>query len=172
MVTRRRTTATRTTASPLSSFTEWLQIRDEAENLSDRQETLRQRILKWLAEKGEEDDKGSSYYELPQPLKFTDRFGKVFLYKRLKRERHLTPADPPPDPELAEALLRKKKLWLTPAQEKQIRELQLALPYARLSLAVDPDAVAILFFKDIITEKEYEGILKKQTESFQFKPSE
>ena len=133
---------------------------------------LKDRLKDALAEVGEEDDAGHKWFDLPEPVEFKDHTGKVFQYVSLKRERRLTPARPTPDPDKSEALLRKKGLWLTDAQEKMIRDLQVALPNVTISVDVDVDAVASLYYKDVLTEKEYDALLVPQKESFAFIPSE
>ena len=72
----------------------------------------------------------------------------------------------------AEALLRKKKLWITDAQEKELRAL--AARYRQLSINwdIDLDYVTSLVFKKVITDKEYEATLVEQTENFSFVPAE
>ena len=68
--------------------------------------------------------------------------------------------------------MRKKGLWLTEAQEKAIRDLQVALPTVVISVDVDTDAVASLYYKDVLTEDEYESVLIEQKETFAFIPTE
>jgi hypothetical protein len=171
-----RRPAKRRPASPKTSITnwfrQWLDIRDTVDQLGERTDTLRLRILDTLTEAGDEDEKGNFWIDLTEPVEFKDHKGKVFQYTKLKKERHLRPAQPTADPEKAEALLRKKNLYLTAAQEKVIRDLRIACPYVTISVDIDPDAVAQLWFKDIINEREYESTLVEQKESFQFRPSE
>lgn len=178
-----KTTVRRRTTSPVNTklaktkavtvwFKQWLEVGDQAEQLTERKGDLRERILDAVEEIGEPDDKGNVWLELPQVVGFENRKNKVFKYTLLKRERHLLPANPQPIPDLAEALLRKKKLWLTEKQEKAIRDLQLACPYIRISVDVDLDTFAGLVFKDAITDAEYDATLQEQKESFQFRPAE
>jgi hypothetical protein len=176
MPTKRQTTTRAPRVSPTKSvsnwFHQWLVTKDEAEQLSERQGDLRVRLLDTITENGFEDDKGNWWFDLDEPVQFADRKGKVFKFTSLKRERHLSPAQPTPDPDKAESLLRKKNLWLTSAQEKLIKDLQLQCPYAVVNVSVDLDAVASLEFKGIISEKEYDATLREQKESFQFRPTE
>jgi len=153
-------------------FRQWLETRDEVSVLEERTATLRQRLIDTIAERGEEDEKGSTWLDLPSPVEFTDHDGRSFRYTTLKRERHLRPAVPVPDPAKAEELLEEKGLWLTPAQARTIATLQVACPYAVISVSVDVDAVAGAYFKGIISEEEYSAILVEQKESFQFRPAE
>lgn len=171
--TKRQTTAKRPTRDSIVNwFTNWLVAKDEAAQLGERQQTLRDRLIDEVDIQGERDDKGNTWFTLPEPVEFVDRKGKKFIYTDLKRERHLSPSTPTPDPDKAEALLRKQGLWLTPAQEKAIKDLRIACPYAVITVDVDTDAVATAYFKDIITEKQYTSTLREQKESFQFRPSE
>lgn len=163
----------RPTAGVIASwFKNFLEVKDEVVFLGERQGDLRDRLIDEVALQGEPDDKGHSWYELPEPVEFTDHLGKKFVFTALKRERHLSPASPTPDPAKAKALLKKENLWLTEAQEKQIKNLRIACPYAVITVDVDGDAVANAYFKDIITEKQYDSVLRDQEESFQFRPCE
>ena len=156
----------------VSWFKQYLVTNDDAKQITARATELKDRLKDALAEVGEEDDAGHKWFDLPEPVEFKDHTGKVFQYVSLKRERRLTPARPTPDPDKSEALLRKKGLWLTDAQEKMIRDLQVALPNVTISVDVDVDAVASLYYKDVLTEKEYDALLVPQKESFAFIPSE
>lgn len=160
----------------LRTFTEWVGLKGNVAFETDRMNTLRDRTKEYVMKNGEEDENGSFWVELPEPVehKVTDKNGKLktYLYTHIKAQRSLTPATPLPVPEKAEALLRKKKLWLTPEQEKQIRDLAVALPYAFVSVSVDVDAVTGLVFRGLITDKEYEATLAAQTENFSFVPTE
>ena len=172
--TRRQTTNRAPAKKPSigSWFKQWLTVRDEGTVLGERQDDLRNRILGGIELTGEEDEKGNYWVDLPQPVEFVDHTGKKFIYTVLKRERHLRPANPTPDPESAEQLLRDKGLWLAEKDEKGIRNLQAQCPYVTISVTVDVDAVASAYFKGVISEEEYEQILVEQKESFQFRPSE
>lgn len=172
-VTTRRTTIRAKRSAPVVDwFTQWFEVKDEAEQLVERQGDLRVRLLDAVEEYGDVDENGSFWFDLPEVVTVKDHKGKIFKFSSLKKERHLRPANPTPDPELAEGLLRKKGLYLSAKQEKAIRDLKIACPYVNISVDVDPDAVANLLFKDLITEKEYEATLQEQKESFQFRPSE
>lgn len=153
-------------------FQQWRGVKDEVEQLGERQGELRDRLVDTIAEVGYEDEKGNWWFDFDEPISFTNHKGKVFQYTALKRERHLSPAQPTPDPAKAKTLLKKKGFWLTEEQEKAVKELKIQCPYAVISVAVDPDAVASLLFKDLISDKEYESTLKEQTETFQFRPAE
>ncbi len=153
-------------------FSRWLSARDTAETFEEEQGNLRVEILNELVKIGEEDDAGHVYYELPEPVQFTDREGRTFKYTTLKRERHLRPAQPTPDPEKALGLLQKKGLWLTAKDQKLIKDLQTRCPYAVIEVAIDADAVARAYYQDEVTEEEYESILVEQKETFQFRPAE
>jgi hypothetical protein len=150
-------------------FLQFLQAQDEVEVLEKRSKDLRDRILQVVETSGYEDDKGSRFLDLTQPVEFKDHEGNVTVFKVLKKERHLSPASPLPEPAKAEALLRTLKLWIKPAQEKTIKEIALANPYIKVSITVDPDAVAQAYFKGLITEEDYDAILVEQRESFQFR---
>ena len=151
---------------------QWLTIRDEAARLEDRIAVLRSRLMDSINEMGDEDDKGSTFLELTTPVEFQDHEGRTFKYTTLKRERHLRPANPMPDPDKAEALLRELGLWISKADEKTLRNLQMANPYVYISVSVDPDAVAQAYFKGVIDEDRYDACLVEQKESFQFRPGE
>lgn len=170
------TTARRTAKQPTNPvsgwFKQWLQTKDEAVQLGERQATLRDRLLGQIDEQGFDDEKGNRWIELPQPVEFTDHKGKTFLYSLLKKQRSLTPANPTPDPEKAQALLEELDLWLSEKQQKLVRDLQIQCPYAVVSLDVDVDAVAGAYFKGIISEEQYEAILRPQRETFSFIPAE
>lgn len=170
--TKRQPKETTSPNSIVTWFKQFLVVQNDAKQKADRAEQLKTRLKNGLAEVGEEDDKGHRWFDLPTPVEFKDFKGKVFKYTSLKRERRLTPAQPTPDPDKAEALLKEKGLWLTKAQEKTIRDLQTALPNVSISVEVDVDAVAALYYKDVLTEEEYDSILVEQRESFAFIPSE
>jgi hypothetical protein len=150
-------------------FSQWLSAKDTAETFKEGQENLRVKVLDAVQEWGEEDADGHIFYDLPKPVEFTDRNGEVKIYTTLKRERHLTPAQPLPDAEKALALLKEKGLWLTEKELKVIQDLETRCPYAVISVDIDPDAVATAYYRDQLTEAEYEGILAEQRETFQFR---
>jgi hypothetical protein len=168
----RRTATKRTVESITSTFRQWLTVRDQTELGKERQEVLRQRQLAYIESNGEPDEKGNVWFNLPEPIEFEDRKGKVFKYTTLKRQRALRPAVPTPEPDLAIELLKKKKLWLTAKQEDIIKNLHIACPYATVYVDVDVDAVALLLFKGVITDDEYEALLPEQEEVFSFVPAE
>lgn len=158
--------------SMTSRFSQWLNVRDEGAVLKERQEMLRDEILTSVQSNGEPDDKGNVWIDLPEPVSFKDHKGKVFKYSHLKSELHMIPAVPTPDPDKAEDLLKKKKLWLTKEQQKTIQDLQIACPFVKLSIDVDLNAFAHLLFIEKITDAEYESTLIEQKPSYQFRPSE
>lgn len=165
------TTKTPTRRTSVSSlFKNWLGVKDEAAQLTTRQTELRDSLLGIVAERGESDENGSAFIDLPEPIEFLDFKGNTVVYGGIKRERYVTPAQPTPDPELAEDLLRERKLWLTKAQEKVIRDLNIALPYVSITVEVDVDAIAGGYFQDVFTEDEYADILVPQKENFRFVP--
>jgi hypothetical protein len=172
--TTRRNSAKTATKPPLTGwFKQWLGARDQAAALSERQTELRDRIKRAIPDYADEvDDNGSQWYNLQSRVSFTDRKGKVFQYAALKLQRSLTPANPVPDPELAEELLARKGLWLDEKQQKAIQAVQLACPYVTVEVTVDADAVAAAYFKGILSEEEYEGILVEQRETFSLIPVE
>lgn len=166
-------TKTATRKPPITKwFTHWRGLKDQTEFTGKEQKTFRDKIVDAVLKYGEKDDKGSFWYTLPHPVEFPDWEGKVHIYKKVKAERHLTPAQPTPDPELALELLQKKNLWLTAKELKEIQELQVRCPYAVISVDIDADAVAQAWYRDELTTKEYESVLSEQVESFQLKPQE
>jgi hypothetical protein len=150
---------------------QWLVVRDEAAQYSERADTLKDRIKEELPTSAQTytDEKGSIWYDLPgSGITFKDRKGKVYKYIAMKLQRSLTPASPLPIPEKAIAVLKKHKLWLTPEQEKVIKDLQIACPFAVVSVDLDATSFASAVFKNLITDREYQGTLQPQKESFSF----
>lgn len=170
--TTRRTPAKKPTFNIVRTFQEWWAIKDQGTQLTSRQETLRDRMKDFIKEHGEKDEKGNFWVSLPEPMTFTDYTGKVFKYAFLKAQRALVPAVPQPNPEKAEALLRKKKLWLTPDEEKVLNTLARKYRYLNINVNILADGVTGLVFTDDITDKEYESILGTQDERFSFIPAE
>lgn len=171
----RRTTTTRRPAETfnfLSTFKRWVSLKGTNESGKVQQDKWRDQLKDWVQAHGEKDENGSFWVTLPEIVTYENPAGKVFKYAFLKAQRSLSPSVPQPDPEAAEALLRKKGLWLTPAQEKAIRDLSVAVPYALISVNVDTDAFTGLVFRKLITDKEYESTLVEQTENFAFVPAE
>jgi hypothetical protein len=163
-----RAAASRPTPQVLvETFKQWLSIRREVKTWQERQETLRKRLLEIVEAKHETDDRGSQYRDLAETVEFDG-----ITYKSLKRERHLTPSEPTPDSELAEELLRKRGLWLTEAQEKQLARIQAANPYVSVSVEIDGKAVTNGYFHNVFSEAEYTDVLIPQKESWQFRPCE
>lgn len=170
--TTKRATTKRSTFNITDYFRQWLGIKDEGAQLAARQEILRDRQKEYVKDHGYKDDKGNIWFDLPEPVAFTDHKGKVFKFASLKLQRSLTPAQPTPDGEKAEALLRKKKLWLTPEQEKVLQEIVEKNRFVNLYVEVNVDAVVELVFNNKITDKEYEATLVEQKENFSFIPAE
>jgi hypothetical protein len=165
-------TTVRTRRTVADVFRQWLTVSDEAKVLGERAEELRARLLEQCDARGAKDEKGSSFLNLTTPVEFKDYKGRVKVYTVLKRERHLTPAVPTPDPEKAEELLKRLKLWISKADEKVLTEIGMKNPYITISIDVDPDAVAQAYFKGLINDDDYDAILLEQKESFQFRPAE
>jgi hypothetical protein len=149
-------------------FRQFLTANDQIEVLEERCDTLRKRLLEAVVAKGHESE-GHYFLELTEPVEFKSHDGEVTIYRTLKRERHLIPAVQLPDPEKSVALLKKLKLWIKPAQEKILEEIGLSNPYIRINVTVDADAVAQAYYKELISEEEYDALLPPQKEQFQFK---
>lgn len=168
----KRTTPSRPSRSPaeraVAYFRQWLTLSDEAEVCEERAQELRDRILK-IVEKSGREDGGHQFLELSEPVKFKDHKGATKVYRVLKREKHVIPANPTPDREKALKLLKDMGLWLTPKQEKTLQEIGLSNPYVTISVNVDADAVAQMYFKELIDEATYDAILVEQKNSFQFR---
>lgn len=164
------------------AFTEWLNMKRQSDVSTQRKDQLRDAMMVVLERSGEEDEKGSLYIDLPEPVEYIEpgkpgkdgRPGaaKIHQYTSLKRQKALRPAEPTPDPDLALELLKEKGLWLTAKQQKALQELQLSCPYARVEIEVSPDAVAELYYKELITEEEYDSILVEQKVVWSFIPCE
>lgn len=157
-------------------FREYLSF-NEASKIDGREATDRKdRIKAELPKLGEKDEKGNFWFDLPEAIEHVtlDSKGntKTLQYTTLKVERRLSPATPTPNPEKAEEVLREKGLWLTDKQVKAIRDLQTAVPNAIISVEVDINAFASLYYKDVLSEEEYENTLVEQTETYAFIPSE
>jgi hypothetical protein len=174
----RRTGAKRSAATeaPLAlivrDFKHWLGVKDEAATLGERQTEMRDRLINSIKENGVEDDKGNLWLDLPEPVEFKDRKGKIFQYASLKRQRSMVPANPGPDPERTEVYLRKRGLWLKPEQEEMLDQIQIQCPYVTITVTVDTDAVAGAYFKGVIPPKMFDKLLVEQREQFSFIPSE
>jgi hypothetical protein len=165
-----------TVSDIVSWFREYLAF-NEASKSDGKEATIRKdRLKEELPKLGEKDEKGNFWFDLPDAVEHitVDNKGntKVLQYTTLKAERRLSPSTPTPDPEKAEDVLRAKGLWLTKAQEKAIRDLQTAVPNATISVEVDVNAFASLYYKDVLSEEEYEDTLVEQTETYAFIPSE
>jgi len=164
------------TTSVVGWFKQYLTVNESAKTDGRRADELKGRIKGALPTIGEKDEKGNFWFDLPSAIEHetVDSKGnkKVLQYTTLKAERRLSPATPTPDPEKAEDVLRAKGLWLTKEQEKAIRDLQTAVPNATITVEVDVNAFASLYYKDVLTEEEYEDTLVEQTETFAFIPSE
>jgi hypothetical protein len=166
---KRETPPTKRRKPPITRwFENWRGLRDQNEVVEDRIDDLHDRLLEAIQEWGETDADGHSWYDLPQPVEFTDHEGKKFIYRTLKSERHLIPKDPVPDPAKAVPLLESKGLWLTEAQLKALQNLRTNCPYAIFTVDVDPDAVAKAYLAGLVTEAEYNACLKEQKVNFHF----
>jgi len=171
----RRITTTRKPAPTfdlLGTFKRWANLKGINEAGTVQQNKWRDQLKDWIKDNGEEDDKGSFWVTLPEIVTYENPAGKVFKYALLKAQRSLSPAVPQPDPDKAEALLRKKKLWLTEAQENELRALAVRYPQLSINWDIDLDYVTSLVFKKVISDKEYEATLVEQTENFSFVPAE
>ena len=175
---RRKTTTTRKARPDFKKpFLRWLNVRDAATELSEEQQALRDEITGILQEFGYTDDNGHHYIDLPEPISFKDhdrpgKEGKGHVYTTLKLERHLIPAQPTPDPELAESYFKRKRKWITARDKETLEALQAKYPFLTLSVDIDTDAVTKMYFADSISEAEYTKMLIPQREQYQFKPSE
>lgn len=165
----RRPTARSKAERAVTLFRQWLMVRDEAELLEERQGELRERLLSIVEAAGKPDDKGHQLLELSEPVRFKSHDGSTKTYRVLKREKHTTPAQPTPDRAKAVKLLKELRLWITPKHEKLLQEIGLSNPYVKITVDVDPDAVAQAYFKGLISEDQYDAILQEQKESWQFR---
>lgn len=154
-----------------ADFKQWLVLRREDDTIKGEIDELRIGLLDDIEATGEKDEAGHVWIDLPAPIEWTDAKGRTVTYTSLKRELRKTPANPLPDPDKAEELLIEKDLWLTPKQEKTIKDLQVGLKFVRIEVTVDVDAVAAAYFQGIISEEEYEDILTPVKETFAFQPA-
>lgn len=156
----------------LSDFAHFVVLKSEGALIAQRQEDVRIALLDDVEQFGETDDNGNSWFELDEPV-FTEAIeGRRIRYTWLKRERHLTPANPLPEPELAEDLLRKRGLWLSRKTETEIQRIQQDNPYVTISVSVDVEALAKAVLTGAVSDDEYEATLKEQKETFQFRPTD
>ena len=154
------------------TFTQWLGVKRQAAQVGERQSELRGRLLDLVTELGEEDDRGNVVFELPKVVDATDEKGRTHLWRAIKRERHLTPANPLPDAEKAIALLRSKDLWISEKDLTALTRIEDRNRFVKVHVEVDVDAVAEAYFRNQISEAEYESILEEQRESWQLRPVE
>jgi hypothetical protein len=172
-VTKRAVRPTRPTSSTVETWLRaFLGCKDQVSLIEKEQAELRLKQLDVVEKYGEEDEKGNIFLDLETPVEYVNNAGKKYIYTSLKKERHLTPAVPTPDATKAEALLKKKGLWLDKNQVKVLQDLQLSCPFVTLTITIDPDALQKALFTDTITSKEYESTLREQNETFQFRPCE
>jgi hypothetical protein len=155
----------------LSDFKTWLTFRREDDLIKAEIDKKRISLLDDIEAEGVPDESGHVWFDLPEAVEWTDSKGRTVTYTSLKRELRKSPANPLPDPDDAEELLRQKGLWLTPKQEKTIKDLQVVLKFARIEVTVDVDAVAAAYFQGLITDDEYEEILTPVKEIFAFQPA-
>ncbi len=158
--------------SVAGTFKQWLGVRDQKDQLTAEQDELRLKLLDRVLKSGHKDDNGHYWIDLDEPIEFTDFKGKTKIFSRLKNQLSLVPARPQPDPDLAEALLKKKGLWITPEQEKLIRRLRSTLSLFDITVELNPDRFSDLVFTKEISDKEYESTLQEQTEKVSFIPVE
>lgn len=169
-----RTTTPRTRASSIArTFNTWLGLRDQGQYVASEQEKLRLRLIDDTERYGHKDADGHSWLALTEAIEFKDSLtGKVHVYTQLKRERHLTPKTPMPDPDKSIMLLKRLKLWIKKTDVQLLTEIGMRNPYIKISIDVDPDAVASAYYKGLINEHDYDAILQEQKETWQFRPQE
>lgn len=155
-----------------AKFKQWLAVRDQADQTKERQDQLRLELLAEVARRGKKSAEGHVFFELAEPIEFKDRKGKVKIFSSLKRQFALRPANPVPDLDLAEDLLREKDLWLSEKDEENFRKLRARFPLFKIDVSLDIDAYADLVFKRKITDAEYEATLAPQQEVYSFIPVE
>jgi hypothetical protein len=171
-------TVNATKSYPFSKFfKEWRTCKGEDAVLAARMTPLRDNLRDAVKELGEEIDGGHFVWYFKTPIKYTDPAlpGKprvTHVYTGLKAEKRLVPSAPVPDPELAEALLKKKNLWMTQEQENALAALQISCPNVAFTAEVDIDAVATLYKRGKLSEKEYESTLEEQKIQWAFVPIE
>lgn len=149
---------------------EWLTADDYAKQSGKRAGELKDKLKGIIEKRGAEDERGSQILPLSEPITFKTFDGKTKIYTALKRERHVTPAEPLPDPGKAVALLKRLKLWMSKDDEKLIKEIVLANRFVTITVEVDPDAVAKAYFEGLIDEDDYDAVLEEQRESWHFIP--
>jgi hypothetical protein len=150
----------------VSIVRQFITTRDEIAQVTDRKEELRKRLLETVEEVGRQDADGHFWLQLPEPIEFKDYKGKVHIFDRVKRQRALVPANPRPDPEEAEKLLRKKGLWLSEEDEKRIARLRRTNRLFKVEVTLDTEAFSDLVFEGKISDKEYQRTLQEQTEQW------
>lgn len=172
-------TITKAAATPVrrkrtisDTFNEWLTLRDRVALINERVSTLHDRLMTGCERHGQKDEKGSQLLPLAEPVEFKTHDGKVKIYTGLKRERYMTPAEPTPDSEKAERLLRRLKLWMSVADRKLLQELRIRNPYVVITVEIDTEAVAMANLKGLISDDDYDAILIQQEERFRFKPAQ
>ena len=165
-------TVTATKSFPFTKvFREWRTCKGQADLISKRQTKLRDEMKDSLMTFGEPSGDGHYVWTFRTPVVYEE--GRAtHVYTGLKLERRLVPANPTPDPELAEDLLREKGLWMSAEQEKMLEALRISCPNVIFTAEPDVDAVSALYLKKVITEKEYESTLVEQKEQWAFVPQE
>lgn len=182
-------TVTETKTFPFTKvFREWRALKGQEKMVTDRMNKLKVglapngkplpstnpgegSLLAAIMELGEEIDGGHLVWNFRTPVEYTE--GKAtHVYTGLKAEKRLVPATPTPDPDLAEELLRKKDLWMTPDQERMLDALRLSCPNVTFTAEPDIDAVSALYIKKTLTEKEYQATLPEQSVQWAFVPQE
>ena len=155
----------------LKKFKEWRALYGQEKMITARKTLLRDDMREALQSLGAQDDTGSFFWQFRAPEVVTEG-RKTHVYTGLKCERRLVPANPTPDPELAEDLLRDKGLWMSPEQEKMLEALRISCPNVTFVVEPDVDAVSALYLKKTISEEEYEATLVDQQEQWAFVPQE
>lgn len=128
-------------AAVSETFEQWNLVKQQVEEFGKRQSTLRSRLVDWLEQYGEADDKG----HLRLPLRNIAGFAGLKYEKRVSR--HL-------DPDAAERILAKKRL---------LKQCQTTIT------VLDESAIELLMFNKKLTDEEYAEIFPS-SETWAFKP--
>lgn len=165
-------TVTPTKTYPFTKFfREWRALQGQEKMIKARKDLLRDNMRDNIRELGDEAEGGHVFWNFRTPVEYTE--GKAtHVYNGLKAEKRLVPANPTPDPDLAEELLREKSLWMTPDQERMLDALRLSCPNITFTVEPDIDAVSALYIKKVLTEKEYQATLPEQVVQWAFVPQE
>ena len=151
----------------------FVESKETAAVIAKQASNARDELIDLVAQAGQKDDKGNSWFKLSRPIKFTNEAGKAYVYTDLKRERHLSPANPQPIPERAEELLKRKKKWVKKSDQDLIDQMQMDYPFLTFTVEVNVEALSTAgYFGGLLSDAEYNSLLPEQVESFQFKPVE